>query len=330
MHSIQELGNNMNNSPILTVKNLKVDIASDNGRISIINRINFKLFKGETLCIVGESGCGKSFTALSIMRLLPNNAKTTGKILFNGKDLLSLEEEKIRKIRGKEISMIFQDPLTSLNPVFTIYDQLKETILAHIKAHKTTIKKRCIEILKEVRIEDPEARLFSYPHQLSGGLRQRILIGMALALSPKIVIADEPTTALDVTIQAEILDLFNTLKREKNLSAIYITHDLSVVSEVGDRIIIMYSGIIVEQGPKHKILLSPKHPYTKGLIESMPSYAKRGTRLRPIPGSVPSPEKRPPGCPFHPRCSQKIDLCTRKLPDLKEISKTHMVRCHCV
>ncbi len=320
----------MHKKTILEIKNLRVDIKGNLGWYSILNNINFKLFTGETLCIVGESGCGKTFTALSIMKLLPEQVKIKGNILFQKKDLISLPDQEMRKIRGKEISMVFQDPLTSLNPVFTIYQQIGEMILAHTKIDKHSLKQRCIQILKEVNIPDPETKLFSYPHQLSGGQRQRILIGMAIALSPKIIIADEPTTALDVTVQAKILKLFNRLKREMGLSAIYITHDLSVVSEVGDRIIIMYSGTIMEQGPKHEILFSPKHPYTKGLINSMPSYEKKGQHLSPIPGYVPGPDKRPDGCPFHPRCKYKKKICSIEIPKLKEISKDHLVRCHLI
>ncbi|GAB6162591.1 ABC transporter ATP-binding protein [Desulfothermus naphthae] len=313
---------------ILTVQDLEIDILKDSKKIKIIDKISFALKEKETLCIVGESGCGKTFTALSIMGLLPKNSRVNGKIYFDKKDLLSLNEDSLRKIRGKEISMVFQDPLTSLNPVFTIYDQLSEIILTHTKIDKNSVKGMCIDILKQVKIPDAENKINCYPHELSGGQRQRVLIAMAIVLSPKIVILDEPTTALDVTIQAEILDLLKQLKEQKDLSAIYITHDLSVVSEVGDRVIVMYSGSIVEQGPKDEVLKNPLHPYTKGLIESIPDYEKPGKVLKPIPGYVPSPENRPKGCVFHPRCVYKKKICMEKTPLLTAVSEKHMVRCH--
>ncbi|WP_459890091.1 ABC transporter ATP-binding protein [Desulfothermus okinawensis] len=315
---------------ILRIKDLEVEILKYQKKINIIDKISFSLKEKETLCIVGESGCGKTFTALSIMGLMPKNARARGFIYYNKKNLLDLDEDNLRNLRGKEISMVFQDPLTSLNPVFTIFDQLEEIISAHTDLDKSTAKQMCIDILNQVRIPEPENKLYAYPHQLSGGQRQRILIAMAILLSPRIVILDEPTTALDVTIQAEILEMLRELKVKKNLSSIYITHDLSVVSEVGDRVIVMYSGIIVEQGPKNEVLNTPHHPYTKGLIESMPEFNKRGKKLTPIPGYVPSPEKRPEGCPFHPRCRYKKKICTKKRPMLKEISKQHMARCHLI
>ncbi len=316
-------------NPILTVQDLTVQIKNQQD-ITILNNINFDLQKGETLCIVGESGCGKSFTALSIMGLLPKKAKAYGKIMFKGKNLLQLSNEELRDIRGKEISMVFQDPLTSLNPLFSIYEQLSEIFIAHGFKNKKELKTRCLKILEDVKIPDPKTKLFSYPHELSGGQRQRILIGMAVALEPDIIIADEPTTALDVTIQYEILSLFNRLKRKKGLSALYITHDLSVVSEVGDRVIIMYAGTILEQGPKESILNNPYHPYTKGLLNSIPSLEKRGSYLTPIPGFVPSAENRPKGCPFHPRCLKKQAICTKKVPDKTFVSDNHFVYCHLV
>ncbi len=315
---------------ILEIKNLQAFIKKDNKKITIIKSIDFSLKKGETLCIVGESGCGKTFCALSIMRLLPRNSILEGSIYYNKKDLLKISLEAMRSIRGKEISMVFQDPLTYLNPVFTIYEQIAETILTHMKVEKNYVKDMCVNILNQVKIPEPEKKLNAYPHELSGGQRQRILIAMAIVLSPKIVILDEPTTALDVTIQAEILNLLTSLKKEKNLSAIYITHDLSVVSEVGDRVIVMYSGIVVEQGTKKQILTSPLHPYTKGLIDSIPSYESRGKKLFSIPGYVPSPENRPKGCPFHPRCMYKSLICEKELPPLKKMSNGQVVRCHII
>lgn len=316
-------------NPILHVEDLTVKIKNQDN-ITILDNINFQLLKGETLCIVGESGCGKSFTALSIMGLLPKKAKAFGKIKYKGKNLLKLHSEQMRKIRGKEISMVFQDPLTSLNPVFSIYEQLSEIFSAHGIDKKKDLQDKCLKILEDVKIPEPETKLFSYPHELSGGQRQRILIGMAIAMEPEIVIADEPTTALDVTIQAEILNIFNRLKKEKRLSAIYITHDLAVVSEVGDRVIIMYAGSIVEQGPIEVILKNPMHPYTIGLLNSIPSLEKRGKKLTPIPGYVPDPKNRPQGCAFHPRCKFKKEICIREKPQKKYVTENHFVFCHMV
>ncbi len=315
-------------SPVLEVKNLYINIHREGKTYPVVEDVGFSLSSQHTLCLVGESGCGKTMTALSIMGLLPGNASAAGKIIFKGENIINLDEESMRNLRGKHISMIFQDPLTSLNPVLTIYQQISEIFLAHgEKIPPSHMEKRVIEILKEVRIPDPEQKAHSYPHQLSGGLRQRVLIGMALALTPEVVIADEPTTALDVTIQAEILALFNQLKEEKHLSAIYITHDLSVVSEVGDEVLIMYAGSIVERAPKKEILHHPLHPYTIGLLHSMPSYKKRGRPLPFIPGNVPSPEEKPQGCPFYPRCHRKKGSCREKFPILKEIAPGHFVRC---
>ncbi len=318
----------MDQDYVLEIKNLSIYLHREKQKYPIVEDLSLSLGPTHTLCLVGESGCGKTMTALSIIGLLPSNMSVSGEIKFKGKDLLQMDQESLRKIRGKEISMIFQDPLTSLNPVLTISQQIGEIFWAHGEhLSPRLMQQRVVEVLKEVRVPDPLEKAHSYPHQLSGGLRQRVLIGMALALSPTIVIADEPTTALDVTIQAEILELFNQLKESKRLSSIYITHDLSVVSEVGDEILIMYAGHIVEKAPKTELLKHPLHPYTVGLLQAMPSYQKRGQKLYFIPGNVPSPEEKIEGCPFSPRCVRRTKKCREELPLLREICPGHLVRC---
>jgi oligopeptide/dipeptide ABC transporter ATP-binding protein len=240
---------------------------------------------------------------------------------------LDLDEEKMQKIRGKRIAMIFQEPMTSLNPVFTIEDQIGEAILVHEKIDKEGLRQRCIQLLKDVGIPSPEERLNDYPHQLSGGQRQRVMIAMALACDPDLVIADEPTTALDVTIQAQILSLFRELKKSRDMSLLYITHDLGVVSKIADRIYVMYAGVIAEQGRTPHIFREPRHPYTRALLASLPSRAKRGQKLHSIPGTVPNPAYRPAGCPFHPRCPYAIDPCRTQYPALCDYGKGHLSRC---
>ncbi len=312
---------------VLKVEELCIHIHSEDRDYPVVEHVSFEVLPEHTLCIVGESGCGKTMTALSIMGLLPPNASASGKVIFKGQNLLELEKEQIRRIRGKEISMVFQDPLTSLNPVLTIFEQIREIFEAHDPIPSHLLENRVVEVLQEVSIPDAQHKVHAYPHQLSGGMRQRVLIGMALALGPTLVIADEPTTALDVTIQAEILELFNCLKKEKGLSAIYITHDLSVVSEVGDEILIMYAGMVVEKGPKYQILTDPAHPYTQGLLKSSPSYEKRGRPLPFIPGNVPSPEEKGKGCPFYPRCELSKRECEISLPPITSLGPGHVVRC---
>jgi oligopeptide/dipeptide ABC transporter ATP-binding protein len=250
-----------------------------------------------------------------------------GKILFNGQDLLELSEEDMQKIRGNHIAMVFQEPMTSLNPVFTIGDQIKEAIVVHEQLEKNETLRRCIQLLKDVGIPSPENRLNDYPHQLSGGQRQRVMIAMALACNPDLVIADEPTTALDVTIQVQILDLFKELQEKRNMSLLYITHDLGVVSNIADRIYVMYSGIIVEQGSTHDIFHNPCHPYTQGLLASLPSPSKRGSALHSIPGAVPDPAYKPSGCPFHPRCEYATEICRSQFPEMCDYRDGHLSRC---
>jgi len=314
---------------LLSVQDLKVYFSGNERIARALDGISYDVRKGETICLVGESGCGKTVSALTILRIIPQPPGEVmgGKILFNGQDLLELSEEDMQKIRGNHIAMVFQEPMTSLNPVFTIGDQIKEAILVHEQLGKNEILNRCIQILKDVGIPSPENRLNDYPHQLSGGQRQRVMIAMALACNPDLVIADEPTTALDVTIQVQILDLFKELQEKRNMSLLYITHDLGVVSNIADRIYVMYSGIIVEQGSTHDIFHNPCHPYTQGLLASLPSLKKRGSTLHSIPGAVPDPAYKPSGCPFHPRCEYATEICRSQLPEMCDYRDGHLSRC---
>jgi len=314
---------------MLSVKNLQVYFHSNGRVVRAVDGISFDIAKGETVCLVGESGCGKSVSALTIMGLIPQPpAKIEGgEILFEEQEILKRSDEEMREIRGNSIAMVFQEPMTSLNPVFTIGDQIQEAILIHEKQKKEDLIKRCIDLLKDVGIPSPEERLRDYPHQLSGGQRQRVMIAMALACNPELVIADEPTTALDVTIQAQILELFKNLQREREMSLLYITHDLSVVSTIADRIYVMYAGIMVEQGDREDIFKNAAHPYTRGLLKSLPNASKRGHELYSIPGTVPDPAFKPEGCPFHPRCDYVQDTCRRSFPEMCDYGNGHLSRC---
>jgi len=285
------------------------------------------------LALVGESGCGKTVSALSILRLLPEPpAKiTSGEIIFAGRDLLSLNAKQMREIRGKKIAMIFQDPMTSLNPVLTVGEQLIETLLRHKSLNKKEALKISAQLLGKVELPSPEEKLKQYPHQLSGGMRQRVMIAMALACEPKILIADEPTTALDVLIQAQILELLENLKKETGMSMLLITHDLGVVTEIAERVMVMYAGEGVETGATKDLLDSPHHPYTKGLISSRPhlgSTREKGQRLTEISGSVPTPHQRPTGCAFHPRCDWSTEQCKTKKPLLQNTNQNRQFSCH--
>ena len=314
---------------LLSVQDLKVYFSGNERIARALDGISYDVRKGETICLVGESGCGKTVSALTILRIIPQPPGEVmgGKILFNGQDLLELSEEDMQKIRGNHIAMVFQEPMTSLNPVFTIGDQIKESIQVHEQLEKNEILPRCIQLLKDVGIPSPENRLNDYPHQLSGGQRQRVMIAMALACNPDLVIADEPTTALDVTIQVQILDLFKELQEKRNMSLLYITHDLGVVANIADRIYVMYSGIIVEQGSTHDIFHTPCHPYTQGLLASLPSLKKRGSTLHSIPGAVPDPAYKPSGCPFHPRCEYATGICRSQFPEMCDYRDGHLSRC---
>jgi peptide/nickel transport system ATP-binding protein/oligopeptide transport system ATP-binding protein len=279
------------------------------GPVAAVNDVSFEIRTGETLGLVGESGSGKSVTALSILRLVqPPGRIANGRIVFNGRDLLSLDERAIREVRGAGISLIFQEPMTALNPVFTVGDQIGEALVVHGRATRREARAAAIELLRAVRIPDPDSRVRDYPHQLSGGMRQRVMIAIALACRPPLVIADEPTTALDVTIQAQILDLLREMKSAFHLSLLLITHDLGVIAETADRVVVMYAGRIVETGPVRAIFRSPQHPYTRGLLASIPGSAP-GQPLRAIEGSVPLLDALPPGCAFHPRCPDQFDRC---------------------
>jgi oligopeptide/dipeptide ABC transporter ATP-binding protein len=314
---------------MLSVQDLKVYFFSDSRVARALEGVSYEARRGETVCLVGESGCGKTVSALTILRILPQPPGRImgGKILFNGQNLLDLDEEEMQKIRGRRIAMIFQEPMTSLNPVFTIEEQIEEAILVHEKVEQEEVRQRCIQLLRDVGIPSPEERLKDYPHQLSGGQRQRVMIAMALACNPELVIADEPTTALDVTIQAQILNLFRELKRKREMSLLYITHDLGVVANIADRVYVMYAGVIAEQGEVTHIFHDPAHPYTQGLLASLPSRTKRGKALHSIPGTVPNPAYKPAGCPFHPRCPFAIETCRFQFPEMCDYGGGHLSRC---
>ncbi len=325
---------------ILEVKNLQTSFFTEGGEVRAVDGVSFNVYPGKTLGIVGESGCGKSVTSLSIMRLIqsPPGKIVGGEILYQGRDLLKLNMGDMRRIRGNEISMIFQEPMTSLNPVFTIGNQIRETIALHQKGlSRKDIADKAVEMLKLVGIPAPDKRVEDYPHQLSGGMRQRVMIAMALSCNPKILIADEPTTALDVTIQAQILDLLRSLQEKVGMAMILITHDLGVVAEVADEVMVMYAGKIAEQGEVKEIFAHPKHPYTKGLLNSIPTLSKDPTgkikkkRLEPIPGIVPNMLELPQGCRFQERCTYVVDECRGKEPDLRVILADpvlpHAIRC---
>lgn len=315
---------------LLEVRDLEIKFRKDKEMISTVGEISFAVNEGEMLGIVGESGCGKSVTSLAIMGLLPKEMSQIGRnsdILFNGTSLTKLSDADYRQVRGKDISMIFQDPMTSLNPVLTIGYQMKEMILAHEKVSKRECWTRSVEMLKKVGIPRAEQIMDEYPHQLSGGMRQRVMIAIALTLQPKLLIADEPTTALDVTIQAQILDLIKEIQRESNTAVILITHDLGVVAEVCDRVVVMYAGKVVEEAPVKELFVDPKHPYTKGLLGSMPTLINDQNRLNAIPGSVPLPEEMPQGCRFAPRCSQAMPHCYTAEPPLVSLGNSHATSC---
>ncbi|BCB03702.1 ABC transporter ATP-binding protein [Bacillus sp. KH172YL63] len=314
---------------VLTVKDLEVSFTTYGGEVKAVRGVSFDLSKGETLAIVGESGCGKSVTSQSIMKLIPSppGKVTNGEILFKGSDLLKQSEAQMRKIRGADISMIFQDPMTALNPTLTIGEQLMEGILEHHPIGKKMAKQRAIEMLSLVSIPNPAERMRQYPHQFSGGMRQRIVIAMALACEPDVLIADEPTTALDVTIQAQILELFRKIQNNTGVSIILITHDLGVVAQVADRIAVMYAGKIVEEGTRREIFYSPQHPYTKGLLKSVPRLDLEGEELYPIPGSPPDLFAPPVGCPFAARCEKAMEVCVRVHPPKTQLSGDHHVEC---
>ncbi len=314
---------------LLEVRGLKTYFYTEDGVVPAVDGVDFALNKGETLGIVGESGCGKSVTSLSIMRLIPDppGKIVDGEIIFEGSNLLKKAEAEMRNIRGNDISMIFQEPMTSLNPVFTIGDQIMEAIILHQRLSKADARKRAIEMLRLVGIPSPERRVDEYPHQLSGGMRQRVMIAMALSCNPKLLIADEPTTALDVTIQAQILDLMRKLRDEFGTAIMLITHDLGVVAELAERVVVMYAGKIVEQADVKPLFGNPLHPYTVGLLGSIPKLTEQQERLQVIEGVVPHPAFMPKGCRFHPRCKEAREICKVEEPELMEQEPGHLVAC---
>src|SRR4051812_5323375 len=341
--------------PLLEVKNLNVAFDTERGQIRPVRDVALSIFPGQTVAVVGESGCGKSVTALSVLRLIPEppGKILSGEVLFDGRDLLKLPEHDMRRVRGKDIAMIFQEPMTSLNPVYTIGDQIAEAVILHQHVRSREAYDIAEQSLRDVGIADPGRRLHEYPHQMSGGMRQRVMIAMALSCRPKLLIADEPTTALDVTIQAQLLELLRKLQRETGMSILLITHDLGVVAENADVVAVMYASRVVEYAKVEDLFDHPQHPYTEGLFRSVPKLGARASRLDTIPGTVPNPAKFPPGCKFHTRCHRTRKLaaeaaspadvvevtsagekfrvlkrCTIDEPDLREIETRHWAACH--
>lgn len=318
--------------PLLEVKNLKTYFYTEDGVVRAVDGVNFHVYPGEVLGIVGESGCGKSVTSLSVMRLISAPGKIVeGEIIFDGKDMVKASEEEMMQVRGNRISMIFQQPQSALNPVFRAGDQISEVLNIHQDFGKEAGRDRAVELLKLVGIPEPESRADAFPHELSGGMSQRVMIAMALACVPDLLIADEPTTALDVTIQAQILDLMRDMRKQLGSAMILITHDLGVIAEMANRVAVMYAGEVVEESPVASLFDAPHHPYTKGLIGSIPVLGEVRERLDVIPGSVPNLINLPPGCRFAPRCRARVEhnltICTEQHPDLVEVSEGHKARC---
>ena len=318
--------NSLEQEKVLAINHFSLDMVMKNGAVNIINDMSFSLHKGEMLGVVGESGCGKSMTALSIMQLIDAKQKTQGEILFKNVNLLNLDKAKMRAIRGKDIAMIFQEPMTSLNPVLTVGKQLAEVFIEHEKISQAAAREKALHALKMVNIAEPEKRIDCYPFELSGGMRQRVMIAMALSSNPYLLIADEPTTALDVTIQAQILRLIKNLTKELGTAVMFISHDLGVIAEVCTRAVILYCGRVVEEAPVNRLFKEPLHPYTQGLLASLPEIGKRG-ELNMIPGNVPSTGQYPEGCPFHPRCQYAMEKCEKLDPPEKFYQDGRRVRC---
>ena len=314
---------------LVEFKDVHTYFYTEAGTVKAVNGVSYKIKEGETVCVVGESGCGKSVTALSLMRLIaaPQGEIVKGNISFDGKDITSLSEEEMMSIRGNDISMIFQEPMTSLNPVFTVGNQIMESIMLHQKLDKKQARDKAIEMVKLVGIPRAEAIVDSYPHELSGGMRQRIMIAMALSCNPKLLIADEPTTALDVTIQAQILDLMRDIKQKTQTSIMLITHDLGVVAEMADYVVVMYAGKVIEEGPVNDIFKNPLHPYTRGLLKSKPVINQETDRLYSIPGQVPNPIGMKDSCYFHERCEHCMEVCKTQIPTIKYYDEQHKISC---
>lgn len=314
---------------LVEFKNLRTHFFTEDGVVKAVDDVSFKIKQGETIGVVGESGCGKSVTAMSLMRLIPNppGEIVGGEIIFDGKSILNISEDEMREIRGNSISVIFQEPMTSLNPVFTVGQQISEVIILHQKLDKQQAEKKSIDMLKLVGIPRAEEIVKCYPHELSGGMRQRVMIAMAMACNPKLLIADEPTTALDVTIQAQILDLMKEIKEKLGTSIMLITHDLGVIAEMADYVVVMYAGKVVEEAPVVELFKNPMHPYTLGLLQSKPILNQNRERLYSIPGQVPNPIGLPNDCHFCTRCSKNIKMCSEKIPPLVDIGNNHKVAC---
>ncbi len=314
---------------LVEFKDVHTYFYTEAGTVKAVNGVSYKIKEGETVCVVGESGCGKSVTALSLMRLIaaPQGEIVKGNINFDGKDITSLSEEEMMSIRGNDISMIFQEPMTSLNPVFTVGNQIMESIMLHQKLDKKQARDKAIEMITLVGIPRAEAIVDSYPHELSGGMRQRIMIAMALSCNPKLLIADEPTTALDVTIQAQILDLMRDIKQKTQTSIMLITHDLGVVAEMADYVVVMYAGKVIEEGPVNDIFKNPLHPYTRGLLKSKPVINQETDRLYSIPGQVPNPIGMKDSCYFHERCEHCMEICKTQIPTIKYYDEQHKISC---
>jgi oligopeptide/dipeptide ABC transporter ATP-binding protein len=316
-------------APLLDVRDVKVYFDTDDGVARAVDGVSFLVRRRETVCLVGESGCGKTVSALSILGLLPRPSARIagGGIFFKGGNLLELSEGQLQKIRGRQISMVFQEPMTSLNPVFTIGHQIEEVLRIHEGLEGAAARARIIGLLGDVGIPSPGERIHDYPHNLSGGQRQRVMIAMALACNPELIIADEPTTALDVTIQAQILHLFRELQERRHMAILLITHNLSVVAGMAERVYVMYAGIVAEVGTAPQIFHDPCHPYTMGLLSCLPGRARKGEELATIPGAVADPVRKPPGCPFHPRCGYVEENCRREFPEMCDFGRDHLARC---
>ena len=319
----------MTGNALLSVEDIVVDLPTPRGNLRAVDRVNLTVDAGQTLGIVGESGCGKTMLSRAILQLLPKKAKLSGRVMFDGQDLLQLSPERLRKLRGRSLAVVFQDPMTSLNPVLTIGTQLIETLQEHLELDDAAAVRRSVELLAAVGIPAPEQRLAQYPHQLSGGMRQRVAIAIALSCEPKLLIADEPTTALDVTIQAQVLEVLKRVQQETDAATILITHDLGIVAEMCDRVLVMYAGHIVESGDVATIFRSPRHPYTIGLMNSLPKLTEDEEWLEPITGAPPSLISLPPGCPFHPRCFLARERCRQENPPLAPVEGSeHKSACH--
>lgn len=312
---------------LLEIRNLEIAFKSDQGWLNAVQGLNFSIAKGEAMALVGESGCGKSITSMSIMRLLGPNAKVSGSVIYKGQNLLDNSRRKMEKIRGKEISMIFQEPMTALNPVLRIGDQIKEPLRLHEKLSKKAMDDRVLELLNQVGIPRPKQVANEYIHQLSGGMRQRVMIAMSMACNPTLLVADEPTTALDVTVQAQILELLQKLQEENHMALLLITHDLGVVAEVCQRAAVMYAGKIVEESETKRLFSNPRHPYTQGLLESLPKLTGKRERLKPIVGNVPSLANMPKGCRFAPRCPVAMPICSETEPRFTFVESGHQTSC---